>query len=88
MGPSWAAPTVMTRDMALGRSLARAGRSGNEAAEAAAAGPAGWAGRQHGYWAVIASSFFWIWGLGTAPISWSRTLPSFTNRMVGIDRMP
>jgi hypothetical protein len=30
----------------------------------------------------------WIWGFGTAPTIWSWTLPSFTNRMVGIDRMP
>src|SRR5262249_23479397 len=35
-----------------------------------------------------ASSFFCSWALGTAPITWSATLPSLTNRIVGIERMP
>src|SRR4029450_12660547 len=33
-------------------------------------------------------SFFWISGFGTAPTTWSRTFPSFTKRMVGMERTP
>src|SRR3970282_1073991 len=32
-----------------------------------------------------ASSFFWSWLFGTAPMTWSRTLPPLTKRVVGIE---
>src|SRR3989304_90986 len=35
-----------------------------------------------------ASSFFWSWLFGTAPMTWSRTLPPLTKRIVGIERIP
>jgi type IV pilus assembly protein PilY1 len=45
--------------------------------------------RQHGCAAqAFASSFFLSCAFGTAPMTWSMTLPPLTKRIVGIDRIP